>query len=81
MNKILLKPRNSRGEEVPFRDCTGKDGVEEDMVLCLFLMQSLCTSGPRVNEVEEDCWVYIYNVIVEFVELPQASLSFLLLKT
>ena len=51
------------------------------MVLCLFLMQSLCSSGPRVSEVEEDYWVYVYKAIVEFVELPQTNLSFLLLKT
>ena len=49
--------------------------------MCLFLMQSLCCSGPRVNEVEEDCRVYVYKAIVEFVELPQTHLTFLLLKT
>ena len=41
--------RDNRGEEVPFRDCTGKDGVEEDRVLCLFLVQSLCSSSPWQN--------------------------------
>ena len=32
-------------EDAPFRDCMGEEGVEEDMVLCLFLVQSLCSSG------------------------------------
>ena len=35
----------------------------------------------RVSEVEDDCWVYVYKAIVEFVELPQTHLTFLLLKT
>ena len=49
--------------------------MEEDKVLCMFLVQSLCSSGLGVREVEEACWVY-----VNFVEHPQASLSFSLFK-
>ena len=45
--------RDSRGEEVPLRDCAGEEGVEEDTVLCLFLVQSSCSSGRRVRVVEE----------------------------
>ena len=37
----------SHGEEVSFRDCMG-EGVEEDMVLCLFLVHSLCSSSPSI---------------------------------
>ena len=48
--------RNSGRDEVPVRDWTGK-GVAEDMVLCLFLVQSLCSSGPWVKVMEEACWV------------------------
>ena len=34
-----------------FRDCTGEEGVEEDVVLGLFLLQSLCSSaGPRPGQ-------------------------------
>ena len=40
------------------RDCMG-EGVEEDMVLCLFLVQSLCSSGPRGRVLEEAFWVYV----------------------
>ena len=49
--------RNRRGEEVPFRDCMGGKGVEEDIVLGLFLVQSLCFSRPRIRVAEEACWV------------------------
>ena len=61
--------RNSRGEEVPFRDGMGEEGVEEDMVLGLFLVQSLCSSGPtpRIRVAEDTCWVYVYKAIVDFV--------------
>ena len=41
--------RKSVREEVPFRDCRGKEGVEQDMVSGLFLVKSLCSSGLRVN--------------------------------
>ena len=34
--------------------CMG-EGVEEDIVLGLFLVQSLCSSGPRVRVVEDVC--------------------------
>ena len=40
------------------------------MVLCLFLVQSLCSSGPRVRVVEEAFCVYVYKAIVDFVEHP-----------
>ena len=30
--------RNSGREEVPFRGCTGEERVEEDTVLCLFVV-------------------------------------------
>ena len=33
----------------------GKDGVKEDRVLCQFLVQSLCSSGHRVQVAEETC--------------------------
>ena len=36
--------RDRHWEEVPFRDCTGEERVEEDMVLCLVLVQFLCSS-------------------------------------
>ena len=39
-------------------------------VLGLFLVQSFCSSGPRVRVVEEAFWVYVYKVIVDFVEHP-----------
>ena len=39
-------------EEVLFRDYTGEEGVAEDMVLCQFLVQSLCDSGPWVRVAE-----------------------------
>ena len=38
-------------EEVLFRDCTG-EGVAEDLVLCQFLVQSLCAFGPWVRVAE-----------------------------
>ena len=44
--------RNRGREEVPFKDYTGEEGVEEDIVLCLFLVQSLCSSGPWVRVAE-----------------------------
>ena len=41
---------------------------------CLFLVQSLCSSGRRVTVGEEACWVYVYKAVVDFVEHPQAVL-------
>ena len=46
--------RNSGREEVPVKDWMGK-GMAEDMVLCLFLVQSLCSSGASVRVMEEAC--------------------------
>ena len=48
--------------------------MEEEIVLGLFLVQFLCSSGPRVRVVEETCWVYVYKAVVNLVEHPQASL-------
>ena len=48
------------------------EGVEEDMVLGLFLVQSLCSSGPRVKVVEEACLVYVNKATADFVGHPQA---------
>ena len=58
----------------------GKEGVEEDMVLGLFLVQSLCSSGPRGRVLEKAVWVYVHKASVDFVEHPQAELSSLLFK-
>ena len=44
------------------------------MVLYLFLVQSLCTSGPRVRVMEEACRVYVCKAIVDFVEHPRVRL-------
>ena len=63
-----------------FTNCPGDEGVEEDRVLCLFLVQALCSSGPRVRVLEEACWVNVHKATVDFVEHPQASLSSLLFK-
>ena len=52
--------RNRCREEVPFSDCMG-EGVKEDTVLCLFLVQSVCSSGPRVSVAEEACWVCLQS--------------------
>ena len=35
----------------------GEKRVEEDIMLGLFLVQSLCFSGPRICVAEEACWV------------------------
>ena len=48
---------------------------------CLFLVQSLCSSGRRVTVGEEACWVYVYKAVVDFVEHLQGDLSSSLLKT
>ena len=48
----------------------GKEGVEEDMVLGLFLVLSLCSSGPRGRVLEEAVWFYVYKASVYFVEHP-----------
>ena len=48
----------------------GKEGVEEDMVLGLFLVLSLCSSGPRGRVLEEAVWFYVYKASVDFVEHP-----------
>ena len=61
--------RNRGREEVPVRDCTG-EGVAEDVVLCLFLVQCLCASGPGFRVVEEACRVHVYKAIVDFVVHP-----------
>lgn len=50
-------------------------------MLRLFLVQSLCSSCPRVRVVEEACWVYVYKAVVDFVEHLQGDLSSSLLKT
>ena len=50
--------------------CMG-EGVEEDIVLGLFLVQSLCSSGPRVRVVEEACLVYVNKATADFVGHPQ----------
>ena len=42
-------------------------------MLGLFLVQSLCSSGPRVRVVEEARWVYVYKAVVDFVEHLQAN--------
>ena len=49
--------------------------MKEDRVLGLFLVQSLCSSSPRVGVAEETCWVGVYKAVVEFVEHPSADLS------
>jgi len=62
--------------EVPFRliDWIGEKGVEEDVVLYPFLVQSLCTSGPKVRVIEEAFRVYVCKAIVDFVEHPRVRL-------
>ena len=44
-------------------------------MLGLFLMQSLCSSGPRVGVAEEACWTDVYEALVDFAEHHQAYLS------
>jgi len=44
-------------------------------VLGLFLVQSLCSSGPRVRVVEEACWVYVYKAVVGFCRASPDELS------
>ena len=49
-----------------FRESVG-ERVEEDMVLGLLLVQSLCSSGARVKVLEElACWVYVADVVDRF---------------
>ena len=55
--------------------------MKEDRVLGLFLVQSLCSPGPRVKVVEETCWVDVYKAVVDFVEHPQADLLSSVFKT
>ena len=40
------------GRRFRFRDCAGEEGLEEDMVLGLYLVLSLCSSaaGPRPGQ-------------------------------
>ena len=47
--------------------------MKEDMVLCLFLVQSLCSSGPWVRVVEEACWVCVHKAVVDFVKHPHCQ--------
>ena len=49
--------------------------MKEDRVLGLFLVQSLCSPGPRVEVEEETCRVDVHKALVDFVEHPQADLS------
>ena len=63
------------------RNCTGEEGMKEDGVLGLFLVQSLCSSGSRVGMAEETSWVDVYKAVVEFVEHPQADLLSSVFKT
>ena len=44
--------------------------MKEDRVLCLFLVQALCSSGPRVRVAEETFCVYVHKDVVNFVEHP-----------
>ena len=48
----------------------GEEGVEENGLFGLFLVQSLCSSGPGVRVMEEACWVYVYKAVIDFVEHP-----------
>ena len=42
----------------------------------LSLVQSLCSSGPRVRIAEEAaCWGYVHKAVVDVVEHPQAGQS------
>ena len=44
--------------------------MKEDRVLCLFLVQALCSFGLRVRMVEETFSVYVHKDVVDFVEQP-----------
>ena len=56
--------------------------MKEDRVLDLFLVQSLCSPGPKVGVAIETCWVDVCKVVViDFVEHPQADLSSSVFKT
>ena len=50
-------------------------------MLGLFLVQSLCSSGPRAGVAKEACWADVYKVVVDFVEHPQADLFSSVFKT
>ena len=47
------------------------------MVLGVFLVQFLCSSGPGVRMFEEACWLYvhvcIYKAVGDFVEHPHVG--------
>ena len=58
-----------------------EERIKEDRVLGLFLVQSLCSPGPRVGVLEETFWVDVYKAVVEFVEHPQADLLSSVFKT
>ena len=55
--------------------------MKEDRLLGLFLVQSLCSPGPRVGVAEETCWVDVCKAHVDFVEHPQVDLSSSVFKT
>ena len=59
----------------------GEEGMKEDRVLGLFLVQSWCSPGPRVGVAEETCWVDVYMAVVDFVEHPQVDLLSSVFKT
>ena len=45
-------------------ETAGEEGVKEDRVLGLFLVQSLCFPGVRVAE--ETCYADVYEAVVNF---------------
>ena len=55
--------------------------MKEDRLLGLFLVQSLCSPGPRVGVLEETCWVDDYKAVVDFAKHPQPDLLSSVFKT
>ena len=62
----------------------GKEGVEEDVVVGLFLVEPLCSSGSAGQSGARrllHLGLQAYKAIVGFVEQPQVGLSSVMFKT